>query len=90
MNESFKKWELWVTLILNTIAGFQIGGVIPESGPVHVVTLVIGGLMTNALALFGRQVIRGKHSRSSDAVSVIEITPTVPATLPAKRKRVRK
>lgn len=87
MNESFKKWELWATIALNTIAGLQIGGVIPESGKLHVVVLVIGGVLTNMLALVGRQVIRGKRSRAGDVIG--DATPTVPVTMPAKRKRAK-
>lgn len=90
MNNMLKKWELWVTLVINVLAGLQVGGTIPSSGPIYTASVVVLAVLTNIVALAGRQVIRGKHSRSSDAVSVIEITPTVPATLPAKRKRVRK
>jgi hypothetical protein len=83
------KWETWVVVAYNVLAALMAQGLIPE-GRWHQAGTIASVVLTNVLALLGRQVLapRDKTRAGDLAETVADMPPPVPVV--AKRPRKAK
>lgn len=79
------KWETWVVVAYNILAALMAQGIVPEQGKLHTAAMIASVVLTNVLALLGRQVLTPRNkTRASDLAETVEELPA------EKPKRTRK